>query len=66
MVLSYGKPREGGVFETLFKWKKAGIRGRGENQFQPVPISQRVLTGHRQDLEPKDVTEEFARNIKGR
>lgn len=39
MVLSYSKLGEGGVGETLFKWKNARIRGREENQFQPVPIS---------------------------
>lgn len=69
MVLSYGKPCEGGVCEALFKWKKAGIRGRGVNQLQPVPISQGVLTASSlaetgsQDR-PKDITEELMRNEK--
>ena len=59
MVLGEGKPYGGGVCETLFKWKKAGIRVRGENQFQPVPISGKVLdadAGHSQCLRTKDIS----------
>lgn len=69
VVLSYGKPCEGGVCETLFKWKKQGLGGGEKTSFNLSPsLNESLLLSarHRQGSQAKGHHRRIHEKRKGR